>query len=166
MSPESHEIKEFLLDRGAGRLPHPGGTLYEHLVRVTALLAEWEPTRTCRAAGLCHACCRAAGYGHALLGLDERAVLGAVVGARAGPVSFRDRFTRPHPYTAGAGDPRVHRPDRRQRTRPATAQPGRGCLVWPGTAAAFRSHAAVAHRCRLAGLEPAPGTDPAGLTER
>jgi catechol 2,3-dioxygenase-like lactoylglutathione lyase family enzyme len=112
---ESQEINEFLLDRGAGRLPHPGGTLYEHLVRVAALLAEWGADEDLQAAGLCHACYGTAGYDHALLGLDERPVLSALVGARAeslvylygscdraavypalkepGLVSFRDRFT-------------------------------------------------------------------------
>ena len=41
MRSESGRITEFQLGRGAGELPHPGGTLYEHLVRVAALLAEW-----------------------------------------------------------------------------------------------------------------------------
>lgn len=109
------EINEFLLDRGASRLPHPGGTLHEHLVRVAELLAEWDAGQDLQAAGLCHACYGTAGFDHALLGLDERPVLRALVGARAEslvylygscdravvypalkeprPVSFRDRFT-------------------------------------------------------------------------
>jgi len=33
-------IAEFLRDHGAGQLPHPGGTLLEHLLRVRRLLAE------------------------------------------------------------------------------------------------------------------------------
>ncbi|MGH3401000.1 MAG: VOC family protein [Streptosporangiaceae bacterium] len=115
MSPESQEIKEFLLERGSGRLPHPGGTLYEHLARVAALLDEWGADEDLQAAGLCHACYGTAGFDHPLLGLDERPVLRALVGTRAealvylygscdraavypalkepGPVSFRDRFT-------------------------------------------------------------------------
>jgi catechol 2,3-dioxygenase-like lactoylglutathione lyase family enzyme len=113
--PESQEIQVFLRDRGAGQLPHPGGTLYEHLVRVAALLAEWGADQGLQVAGLCHACYGTAGYPHALLGLDERPVLAALVGGRAeslvylysscdraavypalkepGPVPFRDRFT-------------------------------------------------------------------------
>jgi len=112
---ESQQIQEFLLDRGAGRLPHPGGTLYEHLVRVAALLAEWGASEDLQAAGLCHACYGTAGYPHPLLGPDKRPALGALAGARAetlvylygscdraavhpalkepGPVLFRDRFT-------------------------------------------------------------------------
>jgi catechol 2,3-dioxygenase-like lactoylglutathione lyase family enzyme len=112
---ETRQIQEFLLDHGAGQLPHPGGTLYEHLVRVAALLAEWGADEDLQVAGLCHACYATAGYPHPLLGLDERPVLRAIAGARAeslvylygscdraavhpalkepGPVPFRDRFT-------------------------------------------------------------------------
>lgn len=115
MKPAEQKIQEFLRDRGAGQLPHPGGTLYEHLVRVAALLAEWGASEDLQLAGLCHACYGTAGYPHALLGLDERPVLSALAGARAeslvylygscdratvypdlketGPVPFRDRFT-------------------------------------------------------------------------
>jgi catechol 2,3-dioxygenase-like lactoylglutathione lyase family enzyme len=118
---ESGRIGEFLLKSGAGRLPHPGGTLYEHLVRVAALLAEWGADEDLQAAGLCHACYGTAGYDQALLTLDERAVLRALIGSAAeslvylygscdrtavypalskpGTVPFRDRFTG-----------RVHRP--------------------------------------------------------
>lgn len=112
---ESPEIKEFLLERGAGQLAHPGGTLYEHLVRVAALLAGWGASEDLQAAGLCHACYGTDGYRNTLLRLDERPVLTELVGARAeslvymyascdraavypaldqpGPVSFRNRFT-------------------------------------------------------------------------
>ncbi len=115
MRPESQKIQEFLLERGAGRLPHPGGTLYEHLVRVGDLLAGWGAGEDLQVAGLCHACYGTDGYPHALLGPDERPVLTALTGARAeslvylygscdravvhpalkrpGPVPFRDRFT-------------------------------------------------------------------------
>ena len=121
---ESEGITEFLLGRGAGQLPHPGGTLYEHLVRVAALLAEWGAGEDLQVAGLCHACYGTDGYDQALLGLDERPVLTALAGVRAeslvylygscdwaavypalgqdGPVPFRDRFTG-----------RTHRPPER-----------------------------------------------------
>ena len=115
MRPESQKIKELLLERGAGQMSHPGGTLYEHLVRVAALLADWGASEDLQVAGLCHACYGTDGYPHALLGLDERPVLRALAGDRAeslvylygscdrstvhpalkepGPVPFRDRFT-------------------------------------------------------------------------
>lgn len=104
-----------LLERGAGRLPHPGGTLYEHVTRVAALLAEWGASEEMQAAGLCHACYGTDGYPHALLRLAERPVLRQLIGPQAealvylydscdraavypalgdpGPVPFRNRFT-------------------------------------------------------------------------
>jgi catechol 2,3-dioxygenase-like lactoylglutathione lyase family enzyme len=106
---------QFLLERGAGRLPHPGGTLYGHLMRVGALLAEWGADEELQLAGRCHACYGTAGYDEALLTPGERPVLRALVGgaaeslvylygscdraaaypalAKPGPVRFRDRFT-------------------------------------------------------------------------
>jgi hypothetical protein len=113
--PDSPEIQEFLLARGAGQLAHPGGSLYEHLNRVAGLLAEWGADEDLRVAGLCHACYGTDGFGQVLLTLEERPVLRALAGARAeslvylygscdraavyplltrsGPVRFRDRFT-------------------------------------------------------------------------
>jgi hypothetical protein len=110
-----HPIREFLLERGAGRLTHPGGTLYEHVTRVAELLAEWGADKEVQVAGLCHACYGTDGYPCALAGLAERPVLRELIGARAeslvylyascdraavypalarpGPVPFRDRFT-------------------------------------------------------------------------
>ena len=115
VSLESLRIREFLLDRGAGDLSHPGGTLYEHVVRVAKLLAEWGAGQDLQAAGLCHACYGTDGFGQALLDLAERPVLSALIGARAeslvylygscdraavypalakpGPVPLLDRFT-------------------------------------------------------------------------
>lgn len=115
MKCRSQKIGEFLIERGADQLSHPGGTLYEHLVRVAALLADWGASEDLQAAGLCHAGYGTDGYPHALLGLDERPVLRALAGDRAeslvylygscdrstvhpalrqpGPVPFRDRFT-------------------------------------------------------------------------
>ncbi|MDQ2811128.1 MAG: hypothetical protein M3Z75_04420, partial [Actinomycetota bacterium] len=115
MKPESSRVEDFLLSRGAGEMPHPGGTLYEHLVRVAALLAEWGADPDLQVAGLCHASYGTDGYPDALLGPGERPVLAALAGARAeslvylygsceraavypalgspGPVAFRDRFT-------------------------------------------------------------------------
>jgi hypothetical protein len=113
--PAYPQIRDFLLDRGAGQLAHPGGTLHEHLVRVAELLADWGADEALQAAGLCHACYGTDGYPPTLLALSERPVLAALIGARAeslvylygscdrdavyralgtaGPVSFRDRFT-------------------------------------------------------------------------
>ncbi len=113
MALERAEI--FLRERGAAQLAHPGGTLYEHLLRVAATLREWGADAAVEAAGLCHACYGTDGFGVALLPVTERAVLAELIGQPAeglvylygsgdrsvvypqfragGPVLFRDRFT-------------------------------------------------------------------------
>jgi hypothetical protein len=112
---ERHPVSEFLLERGADRLQHLGGTLYAHVSRVAALLAEWGNSQEVQLAGLCHACYGTDGYAPALLTLYERPVLSELIGARAealvylyascdraavypylqqdGPVPFLNRFT-------------------------------------------------------------------------
>jgi len=112
---ETSPIREFLLERGAGRLQHPGGTLYAHVSRVAALLVEWGAAEEVQIAGLCHACYGTDGYAPVLLSLAERPVLAELIGPPAEslvylyascdrsalypalgapePVSFRDRFT-------------------------------------------------------------------------
>ncbi|MGV9247729.1 DUF6817 domain-containing protein [Streptomyces sp. NPDC003710] len=109
------EITGFLVTRGADRMPHPGGTLLEHLVRVARVLSRWGADPDVQVAGLCHASYGTAGFDQALLGTSERAVLAELIGERseelvhlyagcdrgvvyprlAGvrPVVFRDRFT-------------------------------------------------------------------------
>lgn len=64
MNPGSQKIEEFLLECGAGQLPRPGGTLYERLIRVAALLADWGADEDLRVAALCHACYGTDGYRH------------------------------------------------------------------------------------------------------
>ncbi len=112
---DRREVEEFLLACGTDRLEHPGGTLYEHLARVAALLAEWGAEEVLQYAGLCHACYGTDGYGEVLLSVADRAELAALIGTRAeslvylygscdrratyprladpAPVPFRDRFT-------------------------------------------------------------------------
>lgn len=96
-------------------MPHPGGTLLEHLGRVRGLLAEWGADPWIQAAGLCHATYGTDGFDEMLLPVAERAVLTGLIGGRAEalvylyascdrgvaypqlggvePVTFRDRFT-------------------------------------------------------------------------
>src|SRR5439155_15736430 len=73
----------FLRERGADRMPHPGGTLYQHVVRVAGLLAEWGADTDLQLAGLCHACYGTDGFAPALLRPDERPVLADLIGGRA-----------------------------------------------------------------------------------
>ena len=108
-------MEAFLRSRGAEHLAHPGGSLYEHLRRVAALLSDWGSEEVLQTAGLCHACYGTDGFDHALLEIANRQTLIELIGPRAealvylycscdraavypllsgdGPAVFRDRFT-------------------------------------------------------------------------
>jgi hypothetical protein len=76
-------IEAFLRDRGADRMPHPGGTLLAHLGRVQGLLADWGTDAAVQTAGLCHATYGTDGFAPALLPLSDRATLVTLIGERA-----------------------------------------------------------------------------------
>ncbi|MFF7975674.1 DUF6817 domain-containing protein [Streptomyces sp. NPDC007905] len=103
-----------LRELGAESIAHPGGTLLAHLQRVQALLATWKARPALQLAGLCHAFYGTDGFPTALLPLDRRKDLAAVIGAEAealvylyascdrqatypalnqADAAFRDRFT-------------------------------------------------------------------------
>ncbi|MBD0694156.1 DUF6817 domain-containing protein [Streptomyces sp. CBMA123] len=82
-APAWSHVEEFLRAHEADRIPHPGGTLLEHLARVAALLADWGTDAAVQVAGLCHAAYGTDGFDGALLALDERDALAALVGERA-----------------------------------------------------------------------------------
>ncbi|MFJ8478100.1 DUF6817 domain-containing protein [Kitasatospora sp. NPDC094011] len=82
-APAWSHVEKFLRTHEADRIPHPGGTLLEHLARVAALLADWGTDSAVQAAGLCHAAYGTDGFDGALLGLDERDALAELVGERA-----------------------------------------------------------------------------------
>ena len=106
---------QMLRQLGATRLEHPGGNLFEHLVRVAELLGYWRAEDDLRLAGVSHAFYGTDGFQISLLELDQRPRLAQVIGDRAeawvylyascdrgavypglsgsGPVPFRDRFT-------------------------------------------------------------------------
>lgn len=73
----------FLRARGAADMPHPGGTLLQHLVRVSDRLAEWGAPPAVQVAGLCHATYGTDGFAPSLLDLSDRAVLAELIGERA-----------------------------------------------------------------------------------
>ncbi|MET7289417.1 DUF6817 domain-containing protein [Streptomyces sp. NPDC005573] len=75
--------QDFLRARGAAEMPHPGGTLLEHLNRVAAVLGEWGAGEDVRLAGLCHAAYGTDGFDHPLLDTGERGVLAGLIGERA-----------------------------------------------------------------------------------
>ncbi|MEU6477411.1 DUF6817 domain-containing protein [Streptomyces sp. NPDC047017] len=111
----SAEAERFLRARGADGMPHPGGTLLEHLIRVEDVLRAWGADEDVQLAGLCHALYGTDGFDHPLAPLTEREAVAAVIGPRAEelvrlyagcdraavyprlgrehPVRFRDRFT-------------------------------------------------------------------------
>jgi catechol 2,3-dioxygenase-like lactoylglutathione lyase family enzyme len=64
-------------------MPHRGGTLLEHLVRVRRLLAEWRADPIVQSAGMCHATYGTDGFGQSLLDVTERAMLVELIGDRA-----------------------------------------------------------------------------------
>ncbi|WP_067545267.1 DUF6817 domain-containing protein [Nocardia crassostreae] len=113
-SPVFEAITRFLREHDADRIPHPGGTLLEHLVRVAANLAVWGADRDLQRAGLCHAVYGTDGFERSLVAVSDRATVRALIGDRAEalvylyascdravvylridttPVLFRDRFT-------------------------------------------------------------------------
>lgn len=76
-------IEQLLRSRGAADMPHPGGTLLEHLIRVSGRLAEWGAPRRVEIAGLCHAFYGTDGFAPTLLDVTspaDRAVLADLIG--------------------------------------------------------------------------------------
>jgi hypothetical protein len=117
-------IVAFLADQGAGGLPHPGGTLLDHLRRTHGLLVAWDAPPALAIAGLCHAVYGTDGYPHALVAATDRHIVTDLAGAEAEaivhlyarcdravvhpqlgrrrPVAFRDRVTRTTAHVTGA----------------------------------------------------------------
>ncbi|MEU6349820.1 DUF6817 domain-containing protein [Streptomyces sp. NPDC047072] len=112
-TPATTDKARALLRRlGAHTAPHPGGTLLTHLERVRIQLALWGARQELQLAGLCHAFYGTDGFPTALLPLDRRSELAAVIGPEAETIVhfyascdrgatyphllepfFRDRFT-------------------------------------------------------------------------
>ena len=72
-----------LASRGAGGIPHPGGTLLAHLERVSALLGQWGARPAVRLAGLCHAYYGTDGFPVMLGDPASRGELAGVIGEEA-----------------------------------------------------------------------------------
>lgn len=77
-----------LRELGAAETDHPGGTLLVHLQRVQEQLAVWGARPALQLAGLCHAFYGTDGFPTALLPLDRRAELAAVIGAEAEAIVY------------------------------------------------------------------------------
>ncbi|MFF8392586.1 DUF6817 domain-containing protein [Streptomyces sp. NPDC016172] len=77
-----------LRELGAHSMAHPGGTLLTHLQRVQARLASWKARPALQLAGLCHAFYGTDGFPAALLPLDRRKDLAAVIGTEAEAIVY------------------------------------------------------------------------------
>jgi hypothetical protein len=82
------EVGQFLLDRGAATIDHPGGKLFDHLVRTAATLVEWGVSVDLVAAGLCHAMYGTDGFATGLASLDERDTVRGLVGDEAEAIVY------------------------------------------------------------------------------
>lgn len=78
----------FLLDHGADTIDHPGGKLFDHLLRTAVTLAEWGASDELVAAGLGHAVYGTDGFPVALLTLEGRAQITALLGAPAEAIVY------------------------------------------------------------------------------
>jgi hypothetical protein len=75
--------RDFLRDRGAESIAHPGGTLYAHLCRVELRLARLGAGSDLQLAGLTHAVYGTDGFARCLLAWSDRGALRSVIGAAA-----------------------------------------------------------------------------------
>jgi hypothetical protein len=75
--------RQWLCELGAERIPHAGGSLYQHLGRVFERLGALGLDADVQIAGLTHAVYGTDGFGETLLDVADRRVLRALVGERA-----------------------------------------------------------------------------------
>lgn len=83
----AHAI-DLLSSCGAENLDHPGCTLLAHLQRVQQQLDHWGARPALQLAGLCHAFYGTDGFATALLPIDRRDELEAVIGSEAESVVY------------------------------------------------------------------------------
>ncbi|GAA3399347.1 DUF6817 domain-containing protein [Cryptosporangium minutisporangium] len=83
------DIRALLRARGAESVPHPGGTLYEHLGRVADRLARHGASADLRRAGLAHAVYGTDGFDVSLVALTERHLVQEAVGPAAEAIVYR-----------------------------------------------------------------------------
>jgi len=108
-------VLRFLLDQGTDAIDHPGGKLFDHLLRTAVTLAGWQAPDALVAAGLVHAVYGTDGFPVALRAIDARDEVRSLIGDEAeqivytyaasdrsltwspdadpGRVPYRDRFT-------------------------------------------------------------------------
>jgi hypothetical protein len=83
------DVRAWLRERGTDTVRHPGGTLYQHLCRVSDRLGELGHGPEAQAAGLTHAAYGTDGFDLALLFWRERDELRGLVGDEAEELVYR-----------------------------------------------------------------------------
>jgi hypothetical protein len=73
-------VRDLLVELGADRIGHAGGSLLAHLTRTSERLAAWGASSELQTVGLAHALYGTDGFGQSLLGRDERDRLRKVAG--------------------------------------------------------------------------------------
>lgn len=84
-----NDVLEWLRECGAETIPHAGGSLYEHLGRVSERLAGHGAGADECLAALAHAAYGTDGFPHALLDVTERARLRRLIGVTAEEMVYR-----------------------------------------------------------------------------
>lgn len=114
MTSADDRVRTFLRDRGAARIPHPGGTLLGHLERTAERLQSWGAADSLRLAGLVHSAYGTDGFGTELVTPDDRTTLTQLVGPDAEEVVHvfsrcdRDRLAAELASVDAPSLPRVH----------------------------------------------------------
>jgi hypothetical protein len=83
------DVHRWLAAHGAQDLPHAGGSLYDHLVRVHAWITELGLPPALALAGLTHAAYGTDGFTTALTSHDDRGTLQGLIGADAEAIVYR-----------------------------------------------------------------------------
>ena len=81
--------REWLLTKGAEKVGHAGGSLYDHLCRVHDRVADLGGDADLRLAALAHAAYGTDGFGVTLLDVADRAELRALIGGQAEEQVYR-----------------------------------------------------------------------------
>jgi hypothetical protein len=82
------DLHRFLLDRGADSVDHPGGTLFEHLVRTAEILEAWDASDHLVVAGLGHALYGTDGFDRSLVDVGDRRPIQHLLGVEAEAIVY------------------------------------------------------------------------------
>jgi hypothetical protein len=80
--------RQFLEERGAAEIVHPGGRLLDHLVRTHDLLIAWAASDALALAGLCHAVYGTDGFPRSLAPVADRPMVQQLIGVEAEAIVY------------------------------------------------------------------------------